>query len=180
MGEAPEDLAAWTKAAFHGPFEAARDESRYFYFYAPELFHAQTPQALRWTELPDKLSGAYLCRHELPFGLRRHYAGQIEKGKLMRIKLMQVSDLRRLQYGLDLLAGKPVGVEEVSRGGESAVILKSELPKPEQRLFGALGRLTFADENYYPRTWHFPACYAPEVRSRLSALGIRVFSRTGR
>jgi hypothetical protein len=179
MGEAPEHLEAWTKAAFQGHYEAAREEGRYFFFYAPELFPASTPQALRWTDRQDRLSGAYLCRHDLPFGLRRHYAGQIVGGKLARIRLMQVSDLRRLLYGLDLLSGKPVGVEEATRGAEYSVVLKSELPKAERRLFGALGRVIFSEENYYPRTWHFPVRYALEVRGRLSALGIRVFSRTG-
>lgn len=180
MGESPDDLRGWTKASFEGRFEACREEGRYFFFYAPELYHASTPQALRWTERPDKLSGRYLCRHDLPFGLRRYYAGEIIAGKLTRILALRVSDLRRVMYGLDLLAGKAVTVEETRRGDGIGIVLKSELPKPERRLFAALGMLTFRDENYYPRTWHFPGRYAAEVRSRLDALGIQVSAKAGR
>jgi hypothetical protein len=83
-------------------------------------------------------------------------------------------------YGLDQIAGKAVTVEEDRRHEEIAIILRSELPKPERRFFAALGRLTVAEDSYYPRTWVFPNGYAAEVRNRLVALGIRVVSRANR
>jgi hypothetical protein len=180
MGEAPADLETWTREIFEGKYEASRDAGQHFHIYAPELFSATTPQALRWAERLDKLSGKYLCRQDLPFGLKRYHATEIGGGKVTRLMNLRCGDLRRLMYGLDLLAGKAVSVEEDKRHEKIAIVLKSELPKPERRFFAALGALTFAEDSYYPRTWTFPIEYAAEVRSRLVALGIRIFARANR
>lgn len=177
MGEAPGDLGAWTREAFEGKYEVYRDEGRQFYVYAPEVFQSTTPQARRWVERLDKLSGRYLCRQDLPFGLRRYEAAEIVGGKLTRVMNLRCGDFRRLMYGLDVLAGKAVGVEEDIRHEQFSIILRSELPKPERRFFAALGSLTVAEDSYYPRTWQFPSRYAAEIRSRLVALGIRSFAR---
>jgi len=128
----------------------------------------------------DKLSGRYLCRQELPFGLKRYFGADIVGGKLTRINTLRCEDFRRLLYGLDLLAQKAVAVEEHDRDGETAIVLRSELPRPERRFLAALGKLTVAEDSYYPRTWRFRSEYAPEVRSRLSALGIQISARVGR
>ena len=180
LGEAPEELIDWTRSVFEGQYEAARDEERYLQYYAPELFAPNTPQAIRWTPRPDKLSGRYLAEQTLAFGMKRYLAVEVVGGRLTRLMVLRCADLRRLKYGLDLLADKPVAVEERDRGESVDFVLKSELPRPERRFFAALGTLTVSEEGYYPRTWHFPKQYGAEVRSRLSALGIRLFARAGR
>jgi hypothetical protein len=172
MGESPADLLSWTNNIFDGRYEAYRDE--HLHIYAPELFTASTPQAFRWVERPDKLKGRYFCRQDLPFGLKRYLGAEIVSGKLARIKTLHCGDFRRLLYGLDAIAGNPVTVEENDRHREVVIVLKSELPKPERRFLAALGTLTVAEGNYYPRTWRFPSEYAQEVRSRLAALGIQI------
>ncbi len=178
MGEFPEDLRSWTQETLDGRYEAHRGE--HLYIYAPELFAPSRPQAIRWVERPERLSGRYLCRQDLPFGLKRYLGAEIVSGKLTRVKTLQCRDFRRLMYGLDALSGKPVIVEEGYQHGEVVLLLRSELPKPERRLLAALGRLTVAEGNYYPRTWRFPREYAAEVRSRLTALGIQISVRENR
>jgi hypothetical protein len=178
MGESHTDLRSWAQKVLDGKYEMYRDE--HLHLYAPELFAASRPQAIRWVERPDKLSGRYLGQQNLPFGLKRHLGVEIVSGKVTRIKTLHCGDFRRLLYGLDLLAGKPVVVEESDQHGDFVIVLKSELPKSERRLFAALGTLTVAEGNYYPRTWRFPNEYTPEVRSRLEALGIQISRRTSR
>lgn len=178
MGESPSDLRSWTQQIFDGRYEAYRDER--LHIYAPELSPASRPQAMRWVERSDKLNGRYLCRQDLPFGLKRYLGAEIVSGKVTRIKTLHCGDFRRLLYGLDVLAGKPVVVEENDRDGEVILVLKSELPKAERRLLAALGTLTVADDNFYPRTWRFPSEYAPDVRSRLAVLGIQISTRAKR
>jgi hypothetical protein len=92
MGEAPADLEASTREALEGKYEVSRDEGQHFHIYAPELFQSTTPQALRWAERLDKQSGKYLCRQDLPFGLKRYYAAEISGGKLTRIMHLRCAD----------------------------------------------------------------------------------------
>ncbi len=179
-GHVPEDLREWTQSALQGNYERHRPTGRSIDVYAPELSPCSTPQAFRWVERTDKLEGAYLSREELPFGGRRYLAVQIAKGQIRGIRTMPATDFRRLMYGLDLLAAKPVAVEEIPGSLETSFILKSELPQPEQRLFGALGRLVVSDGKYYPRTWMFHHDHAVEIKKRLAQLGVSTFVRTAR
>ena len=178
MGMAPDSLEEWTRKAFEGKYESWRGQDGQLSIYAPELFSSATPQLFRWVERPDKLSGRYLSRQTLSFGLTRQHVVEIVSGKLTQFMTLPGEDPRRLMYGLDILAGKSVGVQESENQAALEIILKSELPKPERRFFAALGRLTVPEDKYYPRIWRFPRVYAPEVRSRLTALGIRLYSRT--
>jgi hypothetical protein len=179
MGEAPAELLVWTQSVFEGQYEAARDEEHYIHYYAPELFSPNTPQAIRWVPRPDRLSGRYLAEQTLAFGMKRALAVEVVSGRLTRLMVLRCGDLRRLKYGLDRLAHKSVAVEVQDRGDTVTLVLKSELPRPERRLFAALGTLTVLDGSYYPRMWHFPKEYGAEIGERLSALGVRLFARAG-
>jgi len=111
----------------------------------------------------------------------RQYRGvEVIQGRIARLMRLRLGagDLRRLLYGLDELAQNSVVVEYESTGDEIGVILRSEIPKPEQRLFAALGRLSFPPEKYYPRTWRFPKRYAAEVHSRLTSLCVQLVKRS--
>ena len=68
---------------------------------------------------------------------------------------MPLIDLRRLMYGLDLLAEKSVTVKGISGLAERSFVLKSILPQAEQRLFAAMGQLAVPEGKYYPQTWTF-------------------------
>jgi hypothetical protein len=180
LGESPARLEEWTEQALEGRYEAYRDEGRSLFVYAPELFPQSSLQLKRWVERTHKLSGRYLGRQELPFGMRRHYAVEVTSGKVSRLMNLRQVDLRRLQYGLDLRAGKSLGIEEQKRWDSISLILKNELPRPERRYLAALGRLTVPEEGYYPRTWSIPIQYAADVRARLNALGIVIVSKANR
>ncbi len=180
MGHAPEDLREWTQSVLQGNYERHRPTDRSIEIYAPESAPASKPQALRWVEHTDKLAGAYLSREELPFGGKRHYAVKVAKGQISGIRTMPPIDLRRLMYGLDLLAEKSVTVEELPANAETSFILKSELPQAEQRFFAALGQLAVQEGKYYPRTWKFHKKHAGEIKERLARLGILTFVRTHR
>jgi len=177
-GHAQDDLRGWTQSVLQGSFERHRATGRSIEIYAPELTPASKPQAFRWVDRTDKLAGTYLSREELPFGGKRHYAVKIAKGKISGIRTMPPFDLRRLMYGLDLLAEKPVTVEEIADGAETSFILKSELPPAEQRFFAALGQLAVPEDKYYPRTWKFHHDHAVEIKKRLAVLGVSTFVRT--
>ena len=180
MGHAPDDLRGWTQSVLQGSFERHRPTGRSVEVYAPELSPASKPQAFRWVDRTDKLVGTYLSREELPFGGKRHYAVKIAKGQISGIRTIRAFDLRRLMYGLDLLAEKSVSVEEIADGTETAFILKSELPQAEQRFFAALGQLVVPEDKYYPRIWKFHHDHAAEIKRRLAALGVSTFVRTHR
>jgi hypothetical protein len=178
MGRAPEDLREWTQSALRGNYERYHPTGRSIEVYAPELTSASTPQAIRWEERTDKLAGTYLSREKLPFGGNRYFAVQIAKGQISGIRTMPPTDFRRLMYGLDLLAEKPVAVEEVAGPVETSFILKSELPQPEQKLFASLGRLVVLEGKYYPRNWMFHQGHSVEIKKRLAKLGVNTFVRT--
>ena len=103
---------------------------------------------------------------------------KIAKGQISGIRAMPPIDLRRLMYGLDLLAEKSVTVEEVSGFAETSFVLKSVLPQAEQRLFAALGHLSVPEDKYYPQTWTFHQEHAVEIKKRLATLGVSTFVRT--
>lgn len=180
MGHAPDDLRQWTQSVLPGNFERHRPTGRTIEIYAPELLPVSTPQMFRWVDRTDRLPGIYLSREELPFGGKRHYAVKIAKGQISGIRTMPPVDLRRLMYGLDLLAEKSVTVEEVSGPAGASFVLKSVLPQAEQRLFAALGQLAVPEGKYYPQTWTFHQGHAVEIKKRLATLGISTFVRTHR
>lgn len=179
-GYAPDNLREWTQSVLQGSFERHRPTGRSIEIYAPELASASKPQAFRWVDRTDKLAGTYLSREELPFGGKRYHALKIIKGQISGIRTMPPFDLRRLMYGLDLLAEKSVTVEEIADGAETFFILKSELPQAEQRFCAALGQLAVPEDKYYPRTWKFHHDHAVEIKKRLAALGVSTFVRTQR
>lgn len=180
MGHAPEDLLKWTRSTLQGDFEHYRPTGRPIEVYAPELSPVSTPQMFRWVDCTKKLLGIYLSREELPFGGKRYYAVKIAEGQISAIRTMPPVDLRRLMYGLDLLAEKSVTVEEISGLAEASFVLKSVLPQAEQRLFAALGQLAVPEGKYYPQTWTFHDEHAVEIKKRLATLGVSTFVRTHR
>jgi hypothetical protein len=182
VGPFPGDLKAWTQSVFEGDYEVFTEanDGRQFSLYAPQTARPGALQAKRWVDRPDKLSGRFLGRRDLPFGIRQYRAVEVVNGIIARVMIPRLGtgDLRRMMYGLDALAGNPVVVEHDTRGDEFDIVLGSEVPRPERRFFAALGTLSVPPDKYYPRTWRFPRKYAGEIRNRLSALGVRLFERS--
>jgi hypothetical protein len=176
VGEVPEDLLAWTNSVMDGTYEGFREanDGSKFLLYVPALAGRGALQTKRWVTTPEKLTGRYLGRRELAFGIRQYRTVEVVNGRVVSVALPQLGcgDLRRLMYGLDVVAGNPVQIETELTAKEFVVVLRSEIPRAERRFFAALGTLSVPPENYYPRTWRFPVQYTAEVKRRLSALKV--------
>ncbi len=182
VGPFPADLKAWTQSVFEGDYEAFNEanDAQQFSVYAPQNARPGALQAKRWVDRPDKLSGRFLGRRDLPFGIRQHRAVEVVNGAIARVMIPRLGtgDVRRVMYGLDAAVGNPVLVGNETRGDEFAIVLGSEVPRPEKRFFAALGTLSVPPDRYYPRTWRFPRKYAGEIEGRLTALGVRLVERS--
>ena len=154
-------------------------------FYVPGIPKSRSaynkPQYNRWIDmadirlLPDQ---RYLMRHESSFGMVNFSIAEIQGHKLGATGSIELAEggIRRLQYGIDALAGLPVSVR-VERLNREIIsyTLKSELPSPENRLLYAIGSLREnKTENYYPRIWEIKRSYKAEVDAILGRLGIRL------
>jgi hypothetical protein len=142
-----------------------------FRFYVPR--RAGEPQGFRWRDSPRGLDGRYFAFRELPFGLRQPRIVEVKQDRICATRPVGLApgDARRLQYAVDAIAQMPVTVS-LKRSDRFQVTLQSEVPRDEQRLFAALGELTFPDERYYPRTWTFSIEHADHVLQRLAALRV--------
>jgi hypothetical protein len=161
------------------------DKEIEFEMYAPGLKGVRRSQdgfqLHRWTgvlsALPD---GRYLARQKL-FRGRTHYAVvEVRRTKIVRTGGVDVREggIRRLMYGIDLLAKCPVRVL-VERGNvEARFILGNEVPRSEHRLLTALARLQLPDDGrYYPRLWVSSAKYVPQIEAAFERLGVHVEDR---
>jgi hypothetical protein len=138
-------------------------------------------QVRRWTEtfasLPD---GRYLARQKL-FRGRAHYAvAEVKKGKIVRTGPLDTRDggIRRLMYGIDLLAKCPVRVLVTRDSASCRFVLSNEVPRAEHRLLTALATLKLPEDGrYYPRVWTSATRYAPQIERAFERLGVRVEAR---
>ena len=175
LGHTPEDLRDWTDSVLKGRLEPYRLTGKAIEVYAPDQKTQTVPQALRWTELQGDLNGIYLAREEVSFRGKRFLICEIISGRVVAVRTAPSTELRRLMYGIDLLANKSVAVQEVPQSGKSSLILKSELPQSEQRMLAALGSLTVSTDGYYPRTWSVSQEHVVDVKKRLALLGVTTF-----
>jgi hypothetical protein len=108
--------------------------------------------------------------------MRQYRAVELINGKVARVMRLKlgVGDLRRLMYGVDAAAENPVRVRFDVRPDSCTAVLASEVPKPEQRFFAAIGDVSFPPDKYYPRSWRFPRHYAPDVLERFETLGVEL------
>ena len=176
-GSPPKELESWAEKVLSiklVPYVEPREGTR-IRIYTPELARDRSPQAKRWFDRPAGISGRYLAVRERVFGLREYRIVELQNGAVVASnESLSPSDGRRLMYALDLRAGKPVEVQIGAKNGSLSVTLRSELPRSEQRLFGALGVLEVPEEDYYPRTWRFPERYRHIVLSKLQDLRVKI------
>jgi hypothetical protein len=176
-GSVPEELESWAVKILSVklvPYVEQREGTR-IRVYAPELARDRSPQAKRWFDQPAGISGRYLAIRERVFGLREYRIVELQNGAVVGSNAsLSPGDGRRLMYALDGRAGKPIEVQTRTKNGSISVLLRSELPRSEQRLFGALGVLEVPKESYYPRTWWFAERYRGIVLSKLQALRVKI------
>ncbi len=174
------DLATWTRTVLDATeLAAAGDLSVEVYSPATALRGAD--QYHRWQPNVERLpDGLYLARQRKRRGGVAYYIVRIVAGRIdtLGTPVLGDGDVRRLMYGLDMLAGNPVRVWAEQRRDRWRVKLRSALPQPEQRLFIAIGREQVREDGrYYPRWWDIAIQYVPKVRDALLALGIQIEQR---
>lgn len=175
VGRAPPDLESWGRQILSAPVEPYTEPSEgvRFRLYVPR--RVGEPQGFRWRDSPKKLDGRYFAFRELPFGLRQPRVVEVKQDRICATRPLTLApgDARRLQYAVDAMARMPVTVA-IKTSSTFQVTLRSEIPRVEQRLFAALGELSFPDDRYYPRTWTFPLEHADHVSQRLTALRVEL------
>ena len=188
-----ESLAEWMRGASRSVVDETREVlektplaladlgERRVEAYVPARGSIDMPQALRWypvsRAVPD---GRTLLRIDSRGG-RSTAVGEVCEGRVtaVSVPLAPPVDTRRLQYGLDLLAGCSTRAElTVDAGGATAtLVLRSTVPSGELRLLTALGRLLpNSTGRYYPRRWQVPAGAVATIRPALRGLGITLNS----
>jgi hypothetical protein len=170
-------LEEWGRGLLDAPLseyrEPKRDESA-FRIYAPENARRGATQLRRWEDRFSDLSGRYLAERARVFGAREYRVVELVRGRVARSgAILAPGEDRRLRYAVDALAQNPTRVQWKKSHGDVTVTLWSEVPRSEQRLFGALGCLELT-EGYYPRRWHFAHDDAPLVRERLTKLSVSI------
>lgn len=188
LGLAKESLRSWTKSPLENletwatellniklsPYSEP-NEGLPIRVYAPELAKDGYFQAKRWTDCPGSISGRYLAARQRVFGIHEYRIVELKEGAIVAMDdSLAPGDGRRLMYALDARAGRPVEIRVGSKDESLSVTLHNELPRSEQRLFGALGSLEVPDEGYYPRTWWFAEYYRDLILSRLQTLRVRI------
>jgi hypothetical protein len=178
LGGVEEELVPWGRSLVSielEPYAAPPDGVR-FRVYAPAQSKARAPQGFRWRDQLKELTGVFFAYRELAFGMSEPRIIELKHGRVMATALpsLAAGDARRLMYALDAIAANPTSVH-VRSGKHLEVVLRSEVPRSEQRLFAALGQLTEMDK-YYPRTWTFRAEHAQNVLPRLALLRVSIDS----
>lgn len=146
--------------------------------YAPGTATPGSDQFFRWLRGDSRMrDGRYLVRHRMRRGSNSHLVAELVRGRPQAAGPLSLGDgdLRRLMYGLDLIAGNPVRVLARRQQKQWNLILRSALPQAEQRLLLALGQeLPRIYDKYYPQQWNIPIQYAQRMIDALSVLGIQV------
>ena len=149
-----------------------------WHLYAPAEARRGARQRRRWLERFDALSGRFLADRIRIFGAREYRVIEVRQGRVERSgAILLPGEARRLMYAMDSLAANPVEVLVESVGDTLKLTLWSELPRPELRLFAALGSLEVPADRYYPRTWRIAGPARDVAIQRLHALGVRLVSQ---
>jgi hypothetical protein len=173
----------WAESILQGtelsPVPEETTDERRIEIYAPLHKKQAVDQYHRWvnwvsgtTQLKD---GRHLARWRLPHGGTTCTVVEIQDQQLRASgrPILGDGDIRRLMYGIDHLAKRPVQVKINRIADDWRFELRNELPRAEYRLLVALGRLQ-PDLNgaYYPRQWNVSARYGEQVQAALASLGV--------
>ncbi len=149
-------------------------------FYLPDKARKRTPQFKRWVRDPGSIKGQILVRRTRLYAAREYRIVELNAGKITRSAEIQKSDARRLMYALDAEAGNPVLCRYITHKGDTnEIVLTSELPRPEQRVFAAFGVLEIPSDRRFERRWHF--CQPHDLAlTLLRSLNIEISTSSGK
>ncbi len=126
-----------------------------FEFYLPEFSRRFASQFKRWFVDAKTKTGTILARRRRIYGAKEYRLVNLRSGKITKSCELIDVDVRPLMYAFDLNAKNPVRVKVARSGISSEWIFASELPRAEQRLFAAFGKLTVPEDRPYERRWNF-------------------------
>jgi len=184
LGETVVDLESWTRSRLTEAEENLAQSGssfRDFEVYSPKLKQRE-PQFFRWVwsrELRKCPEETVLCRYRFGVGGPRNYLlGKLTNSEseivLDREFAVQPYDVRRLQYGLDLLAGAPTAAKVKHIGSECELTLRSWVPPEERRLLLALARETSKTPGRLPLKFTFSVTGAQDIIEKIRMLGVTV------
>lgn len=154
-------------------YSAPRDGST-TQLYLPEITRPGAPQFKRWAERYDDVIGRRLARRTRVFGAREYRVVEVAGGNLVRSgAVLAPREARRLMYASDARCGNATRARWIARPPGGELVLTSDLPEPEHRMLGALGRLEPSTEKVYERRWKFTK-EPDQVLELLHALSIDV------
>lgn len=131
------------------------NKSEAFEFYLPEKARPWAPQFKRWSENAANITGIRLARRTRLYGAREYRLVDVRSGQIVRACEFQNIDVLRFMYALDLAAKNPVRARPFRVGDRMQWHFTSELPRPEQRTFAALGSMTIPRDRPFERRWTF-------------------------
>lgn len=174
------NLAEWAQgileAAILRPIEEAPEGAE---CYAPTFTcsgSSNPTQYHRWASPAPLSAGRFLMRTRGKMGTRYSIV-RVAQGSISHIgNLLEESAIvRRLMYGLDALAGKPVRVTSQREGHDQLYTFRSALPEHETRLFTAIGYVEPSQtEAFYPIIWRFASSVVPQVMTALEGLQVQI------
>ncbi len=154
-------------------YSAPRDGST-TQLYLPESARRGAPQFKRWAERYDDVYGRRLARRTRVFGAREYRVVEVADGNLVRSgAVLGPREARRLMYAFDAQCGNATRARWIARPPGGELVLTSDLPEPEHRMVGAVGRLEPTGEKVYERRWTFTK-RPDQVLELLRALSIDV------
>ena len=136
-------------------YSAPREEST-TELYVPENAKPGAPQFKRWTERHHDVTGRRLARRTRVFGAREYRVVEVAMGKVVRSgAVLGPREARRLMYAFDAQCGNVTRARWIARPPGGELVLTSDLPEPEHRILGAVGRFEPTSEKFYERRWRF-------------------------
>lgn len=182
LGRPAEPLADWTARVLRDtpmvPFESATVR---FEGYTPAAAAPETPQFLRWRDVDTRLPGGrHLVRSRTLFGYT-YVLADVDGGRVTAIGELgpDAGATRRLMYGLDARAERPVIIRSRRITATIELELRSALPPPELRVLAALAECRTPPGRHWPQTWRLDASYLADMWPALVDLGVSIQDASG-
>ncbi len=126
--------------------------------YLPARANRGAPQFKRWYERYEDAKGRFIARRIRVYGAREYRIVEVDRKRVTRSgAILTRHEARRLMYAVDSAANNPTRAKWMARGEGGDLVLTSELPESERRIFGAMGVFEPNPERVYERRWTFSA-----------------------
>lgn len=175
LNKPSKNLLEWSKEVIENTKLTAvqpKDSSK-FQVYSQKT---ENLQAYRWVENNQiTKNGKYLARYRSFMGLE--YRIIETKDSIITksgVPVFGFGDPRRLMYGIDALNNNPIRISVEENTDAFYITVRSELPRAENRLFAALGKLSLPKDTYYPRSWSFNKRDFDQIKQALENLKVKI------